>query len=402
VPEPPATSPTADAAATPAGIGDQVTAALGLGRQMTELLAAVGSRVPATPEDTDPTEPTDPTTLGPLVGDQLFHLRLLAVHASLYRMRAISADSGIPMPTTDDLLASESTLAGPTGCGAVATLHAQIMEALTASMPSMGSAYELGSALAALCESTSEQPGALSADFDQGRVDRIRDLLAQLQSILPAHSAQAVIGALNNWEDWLRAGMIGKLAIRADRDSTVIALTLGAQGAEWFSLLDGQKDAIDLLSADDYVDAGEALLRQYLDLGKRFVIQFWPYLLIGLCVVASIVILLYNFGHGDTKGVGTIATLLASLGLTAKAATSTLEKTASNLEDSLWQAELDSSIIFAATSLPGGMTPVVTPTIRPFAHTQRMVAQKAIDARNQAITARATKAGSTSTAAAKP
>ncbi len=187
----------------------------------------------------------------------------------------------------------------------------------------------------------------------------------------------------------MRAGKIGNQAIEWERDSPQIAQALNAQGGEWFSLLTGEKVAVDLLSVDNYVDAGEALLRQYRDLGKRFLAQWWPYMVGGMGVIGVIVALLFRYGHGDTKGIGTIVTLLAGLGITAKTATSTLEKTATSVEDSLWQAELDNAIVFAATSLPAGVAPMMMPVFRPGQRKQRMAAAAARTVRHEATTARA-------------
>ncbi|MDQ6617113.1 MAG: hypothetical protein M3083_20805, partial [Actinomycetota bacterium] len=377
---------------------------LALGRQMTQLYVAVAERFSLASGQQPsrhfvagqhPPPPDATAGLGPLDREGLFELRLLAVKAALHRIAGVAADAGLVMPTAEDLIAQGPKLAGEAGRQSVVALHKQLIEVLGASAPPMGTAYELGTALAGLCEATCRNAAEFEAAVNAGRIDRIRDLISRLQSILPPHSAQAVHGALNNWEDWLHAHQ----PIQWERDGAQIATALNAQGGEWFSLLEGQKAAIDLLSVDNYVTAGEALLRQYRNLAKRFAAQWWPYMVGGLVVAGAIVAGLFFFGHGATKGIGTIVTLLATVGVTAKTATSTLEKTASNVENSLWQAELDNAIVYAATSLPAGTPPIVMPVTRPLQRKQRMAADEARAARHHAIAGRAAQR---STAAAGP
>ena len=385
---PPPTDAPAAAAPAPATTTEQVATALTLGQQMTQLYLAVAQPPAATPAATvAPTAPAapapNPVALPPLTADQQSRLQLLSVAATLYSFNATIAAAGLAVPSAQPLIDD----ATPT-VDSITNLHAEILETLTATDATVATAYQLGCALASVCQATARDPSQLAAALAHGRIDDIRALLQRLRSALPPHAGQAVIGALNNWEDWLAAGMIGKLAMRWDRDGPTIGPAFTAQCSEWFSLLTGQKNAQDLLSVDDYVDAGEALLQRYRDLGCRFLAQWWPYVAAGLVVAIGIVALFFIFSSGDTRGIGTITTLLASVGLTAKAAISTLEKTASNVEDSLWQAELDAAVVDAATTLPEGDQPVVTPVVRPFHGAQRKAAANAKAARAQAIATR--------------
>ena len=183
----------------------------------------------------------------------------------------------------------------------------------------------------------------------------------------------------------MAAGKIGGQPIDWNQHGPKIALALHNQGSEWFALLTGQKAAVDLLGIDNYVTAGEGMVRQYRHLGGRFLAQWWPWLVGGAVIVAIGVFLFWHYGKGDTKGLGTIATLLAGVGVTAKTATSTIEKTATDIGTSLWQAELDGAIVSAATSLPAGDTPIGGGVYRPWQILQRKGAEAARDARDEAV-----------------
>ena len=171
---------------------DQVSASLALGHQMTQLYVAVQERFAgpgAGPRHhrahVHPPPPLTAAGLGPLGDEGLFELRLLAVQAALHRIRGVAFDAGLVMPTADSLIAAGTDLYGDAGCQAVSGLHGQLIEVLGASLPAGGSAYELGSALAALCEAVCRDASEFQAAINAGRIDRIRDLLNRLRSVLP-------------------------------------------------------------------------------------------------------------------------------------------------------------------------------------------------------------------------
>ena len=370
---------------------------------MTKLYVAVAGR-PFEEEAGGLPRPSPNAMVGlpPLDEDAMFRLRVLAVDSALHHLEPVASAAGLEMPSATNLVEQGSNLRGDAGCYVVAGLHTEVAEILGAANPQAGKAYELGTALATLCEATKGDAKAFANAVNQGRIDSIRFLIEGLQSVLPAHSAQAVKGALNNWEDWMAARDGSGQPIQWVQEGPDIALALAAQGVEWFALLGGQKDAVDLLSAEDYVDAGEGLLRQYRKLGGRFLAQWWPWVTVGFGVAAGIIALFLIFGRGDTRGIGTIVTFVASLGITAKTVTSTLEKTASNVEDSLWEAELDNAIVYAATTLPEGATPLVSPVTRPLQRAQRLAAQKAVAGRQQAVADRTAQRAHAASAARTP
>lgn len=354
------TTGAAPPAPPPNRINEQVSAALLLGRQMAELYVAVSDRAadPATVpkphhRDRRPPPPAAIAGLGPLDDDDAFTLRLLAVQAALHRIASVATDAGFEMPTAGDLVAHAGDLRGDAGCAEVSRLHAGIVEVLSASAPSTGSAYELGTALAGLCEATCKNAAEFEAASNAGRIDRIKSLISRLDSLLPPHAAVAVSGALANWETWLGGHTVKGAPLDWTRDGPLIAGTLNNQGKLWFSLLIGQKSAVDLLSLDDYVNAGEGMVRRYRQLGERFFVQWWPWMAGGLVAVLVLVYLFIHYGNGVVQGFGPLLTILAGVGVTAKTATSTLERTAADVGNSLWEAELDRAVVQAATSLPG-------------------------------------------------
>ncbi|MGH9125235.1 MAG: hypothetical protein ACRDZ8_10995 [Acidimicrobiales bacterium] len=379
------------------GPGAQAGAALSLGQQMNQLYVTVAARTPPpSPEPPSALAPP-PAAVDPLQGlptlnaEEQFQSQLLAVDSALFRLAGRVAEAGLVMPSGADVIEGEATLLGDAGCRTVAALHTLVLEVLEAVSGLLSGAYDLGSSLSSLRDRVGKDPTQLPAVLAAGQFDHLRNLINGLGSALPPHAAKSVVGALNNWEDWLAAGTIRGRPIDWNADGATISQAFTRQCGVWLSLLSGQRLGVDLLTTGDYVDAGEALLREYLNLGLRFAAQWWPVVVLGVLVTGALIAAFLIWGRGVTRGIGTITTLLAGIGVGLKTVTSTLERTVSKVSDSLWAAELDRSIIRAATKLPAGDRPVVTGMQRPLQRQAKMAAQTAVASRQHAIAARTAK-----------
>jgi hypothetical protein len=234
-------------------------------------------------------------------------------------------------------------------------LHVRLLEALNVADYRLGKAYGLGRAL---CEITSipmitahaSKTTVLADLFRPERLLTITRWLAALKTDLPDHASYAVSRSLQAW-----SGQHQRLA-KADLPATLTAL--GVQGRVWRVLLSGEKAAVDLLSAGDYVDAAEALLGRSRRLVTNVIRHFWWAIVGMLIVVAAVIVTVSLSGAFSSAGKLTTAllTLLAGLGVSVKGLSAAAGKIASKLEAPLWQSELDESVALAAVRLPHDRT----------------------------------------------
>ena len=179
---------------------------------------------------------------------------------------------------------------------AVADLHRMLLMALTAADFRLGKAYGLGRALAqtALLPDAKD-PETFRRTFARFRLDNLLGWLADLRSAFPPHAAEAVSGSLRAWAAWSDAPTLGPavddqgqaLARRPRRpparpvdwsaapDRESVTRALHRQGQLWRAVLSGERDALDLLSTDDYLWAADQLLGHLRRLTVRFLRRFW-------------------------------------------------------------------------------------------------------------------------------
>ena len=135
-------------------------------------------------------------------------------------------------------------------------LHTAVLTALTVDDFRLGKAYGLGRALAetALLPVASEQdrPTVFTEKFRLDRLGSIFRWLADLKTALPDHAAYAVSTTLHDWAVWVSN------AKPAELDKSINPY-LRRQGEQWRSLLSGERLAVDLLTSNDYVEAGKGL-----------------------------------------------------------------------------------------------------------------------------------------------
>jgi hypothetical protein len=371
-----------------------VTTAIGLGWQFADLYAEAQVRGDDAPQD-----PPDLPGLSALSWRQLLELRFHQVSSGLSRLTPAVAAGGLSL---DDLRDSVATAArnpgtagsrwpeageqreaesaghgaepaGQAGDGAgapepaairrqVLAWHVQVLETLTAADATVGKAYGLGRALADLTMRPASGLAALQADFS-GRVDTIKGWLNDLRSVLPDHAGAVVGASLDSWQRWIEstgdaaaiwqepAGWQDPLHPAASR--SLVAETLFRQGNLWCAVLTGEKQAVDLLSADEYVSASEALIQRLGMIGRRFWAQYWLGISLGVLALAAAVTGLVLVPSGTAGGLGALGAILAATGITWKGVGSTLGTAIRKAEPALWGAQIDLVATAAITLLPG-------------------------------------------------
>jgi hypothetical protein len=389
-------SGTADAAR------DSVISAFVLGWHMAELFHA---KVPRSRQHRQ-------ANLGKLVGigelDPLSQARLLLaqVQADVGRTWRLddSAQQEPDLSPVQSLLNAEVRQPGQLQA-ALAELHRQLLMALTAADFRLGKAYGLGRALAetALLPDA-KNPQTFQRTFARYRLANLLSWLADLKSVFPAHAAEAVRGSLQAWAAWSQApalrpalddlrpasdaqvngqapgtaptsphaahALVRRRTISgswlsrhpseprtrpvdwgsaADRESVTRALH--RQGQLWRAILSGEKDGVDLLTADDYVWVADQLLGHLRRLTLGFLRRFWiTTTAVALVLVAAIVTVLAVRAVSTT--VAAVLTAAGAIGLTWKGVASGLGRVLAQAQRPLWDSELDVAVANAVTRMP--------------------------------------------------
>jgi hypothetical protein len=312
------------------------------------------------------------TTLTRLSGMELTVLGLDQLDAGLYRLRAQLEAANVRGVDTStvraaiDATASGATASGATASGAatgdigeagavreqIAALHVQTMLALTAADFRLGKAYGLGRSLADTANVPRDRD---SLEYFFGpRLDAIKGWLADLASAFPAHASQAVAASLTAWDQWAADPRIDGLAMDWERHGPAVLPTLQHQGRLWRALLSGEKEGTAMLTTDDLVDAGQAMVSRAARLAGRSIVSFAPLVAGVVLLIASGVSLLVLARSDVLRVVGSILAALGSMGLTWKQVTASAGRLAGGLEWRLWSAELDRAIAVAITAGPAG------------------------------------------------
>jgi hypothetical protein len=310
-----------------------------------------------------------------------------------WRMAAIDRQHPDAIPV-QSLLEAEMRSPGQMQA-AVAELHRQLLVALTAADFRLGKAYGLGRALAetALLPDA-RNPRTFRRALARYRLANLLGWLADLKSAFPPHASEAVRGSLQAWAAWSEAPVLrpapeeqrrasdveehdqapaAPLARRAisrswstkrpsppqgrpvdwrsatDRESVTRALH--RQGQLWRAVLSGEKECLDLLSADDYVRAADRLLGHIRRLTLGFLRRFWisttALAVILLAAVATVVVV-----RAASTVVAAVLTAAGAIGLTWKGAASGLGRVLAQAQRPLWESELDAAVAEAITWLP--------------------------------------------------
>lgn len=108
-----------------------------------------------------------------------------------------------------------------------------------------------------------------------------------------------------------------------------------------------------LLRSDDYVAAGERLLRSGRKIAGRFIIRWWPGLLAIAVVTAAALWAAVTYAPaGSTRVAAVLVSAAGALGVSWKTVSATLGKALNQAEASLWDSEVIVAIGQAATIHP--------------------------------------------------
>ncbi len=194
-----------------------------------------------------------------------------------------------------------------------------------------------------------EEPKTLTDQFDHFRLGNACAWLADLHRLLPEHAADTVAGSLRRWEEWVKECQ-GNVPADVRHGFT---RTLHHQGDLWRRLLCGEALAGDLLSAEDYKEAGDRVSKRFLAMLGEYV-RAWGWVIgVFAALVAGIIVLVVVVAPSGTSTIAAlIATAAGSLGVSWKTVASTLGRATSRAEGPLWDAEVGEAMVIAATRLP--------------------------------------------------
>jgi hypothetical protein len=364
-----------------------VATAIGLGWQMADLYQeALGPRTEAA------RDPADLPGLSALSWEQLLRLRFHQVSSGLSRLAEGVVAGGLSFGslresvetaaenlqtagrsspaaerqrrTSLDAAADATPADGPAAIRrTVLNWHVQILDILTAADATIGKAYGLGRALADLTlRPTASTKAALQADFS-GRVGIIKSWLSDLTSVLPDHAGAAVRASLDYWTRWVEDTKAEDPVwsqparwqdpLHPAATISLVTEVLYTQGNLWRAVLTGEKHAVDLLSADEYVNASEALIQRLGMIGRRFWAQYRIGISLAVIALGGVVVGLLLLSSGTAGGLGALGAILAATGITWKGLSSTLGAALRKAEPALWGAQLDLVATVAITTLPG-------------------------------------------------
>jgi hypothetical protein len=359
----------------PAAATPPVLAAVELGWCMAELYAKVKPDVldpPEAPEESDgPLTKASPAPeprrirlqedlpgLGSLRDRQELHLFIDRVNVGFRKLELVIGHAGLAVAAPEDWASLADQRASPEGryqlARSVLQFHTDLLVALTACDHQVGLAYGLGRAAADLSlRPRADNQTSLTNDLQSGRVETIVGWLSELHTVLPAHSAGAVMGSITQWQQWAADPTWHGAPLDWAAHGNDVVGTLADQGKRWRLLLTGQVAALDQLSPEGYVQAAGYLVGRIREILQRLLAQYWPWVtVITLVMVAGVVGSLLLLHSPATKGIGVAISVFGWLGVTGRSVGGALQRTVSHVEQSLWDAELYLAAAWANTMLP--------------------------------------------------
>ncbi len=330
--------------------GDPVViAALALGWEMADLYAARWADAP-TPE-----LPETLPAVGGLTPRQTVHATLLRIRTLVRQALGPGVADTIKLPSAQ-ILGELPEGDQPAWSQTLYDLHVQLSGALRASGDAPLHAYDVGRALAEVCQ----RPQDLSALIDRlgdGAVIPIQGRLADLATLLPAHSAAAVSATLEQWRRWTADA-------RAREDMNDVRGALAREAELWRALLSGDKDARQMIDPDMVVAASVRHASRLGTLIRGLAGAYLPALGLAACATLLLVYAIL-FHNGIATVVGALGAVAATLIVLRRVVSLTVGNTIDELREDLWSAELDSAVAQSILRLPASATapPRVRPTI---------------------------------------
>jgi hypothetical protein len=365
VPGPPQ-EPDDSAAATPA-----VLAAVELGWCMAELYAEVKPDSLQPPEVPEPLPQVSPATepprislqqdlpgLGSLRDQQEIQLLIDRVNVGYRKLELVISHAGLTVAAPEDWVSLSYRRTSPEGgyqlARSVLQFHTDLFVALTACDHQVGLAYGLGRAVADLSmRPQADNQASLTNDLQSGRVKTIVGWLKELHTVLPPHTAGAVMGSITQWQQWAADPTWNGASLDWAAHGNDVVGALDAQGKRWRLLLTGQIAALDQLSSEDYVQAAGYMIGRVREIFQRLLAQYWPWVtVITVAMVAAVVGSLLLLHSPTAKGIGVAISVFGWLGVTGRSVSGQLQRTVSHVEKSLWDAELDLAAAWATTMIP--------------------------------------------------
>ncbi len=266
-----------------------------------------------------------------LTAAELQEMGLLQVQAGITKLRDSICDAGLELPDAEQFAADiRQVISAQARHEDVREFHVGLLATLTAADYRLGKAYGLGRALA----DTTRLPPDWHAELATHRIATVGGWIRELASVLPPHAAHPVAQSLEAWSRWAQT---------QNGDGGQTRRKLSSQGRLWRSLLSGEKHPTDVLETNDYLRAGEGMLKRSGTLAVKFLRHYWWLVVIVIALLGFGVWLIVGPGSGLAAGLGG-ASIFASLGLSWKGIGTSLGTAGARVEEPLWQAELDQVI----------------------------------------------------------
>jgi hypothetical protein len=296
--------------------------------------------------------------LGKLQDQQELQLLIDRVNVGYHHLELVISHAGLAVTAPQDWASLTYQRASAEGryqlARSVLQFHTDLLVALTACDHQVGLGYGLGRAVADLSmRPRADNQASLTDDLRSGRVKTIVGWLRELHTVLPAHSAGAVMGSITQWQQWAASPTWNGPPLDWDAHGNDVVGLLADQGKRWRLLLTGQIAALDQLSPEGYVQAAGYMVGRIREILQRLLAQYWPWVtVITLVMVAGVVGSLLLLHSPASKGIGVAISVFGWLGVTGRSVSGELQRTVSHVEQSLWDAELDLAAAWATTMLP--------------------------------------------------
>jgi hypothetical protein len=326
-----------------------IPVALGLGWEMAGLYPGAEAKRQAPPPE------RDLPTWGDLEPWQQTHIALDHIRVALKRLTPTISESCLTIPDFTPVCKAFEKVADDEGLKtAIYDFHDEIFRCLHAVDLNLGKAYDLGRSLAYTCEKPVDAQ-SLRDQFRPGRLNTLKGWLADLASALPDHASRGVAISIGIWQEATpepdEKRKRGQLTDDDVAKKHVIP-QLHRQAKVWREMLVGEKDGHDMLRTQDYVAAASRLFTSATGLVASFIIRTYfvfPIILAGGGY--GVWTILHSGGKTGTQIVGALAAADAALGISWKGTQATLGQIAVKLEQPLWNAEVDTAIGSAMTTL---------------------------------------------------